>query len=59
MKKLKNLYKREKSFLVQNSMNKLNNIKANNVRECANKLNQITEIFKLLNSYNYLLGNQG
>jgi len=58
MKKLKKLFKREKSFRVQNWMNKLNSIKANDVRECANKLNQITEIFKLLDSHNYLLGNQ-
>jgi len=58
MKKLIKLYKRQDAFSIQNWMKKLNSIKAENLHECSNKLNQIIEIFKLLESHNHVLSNQ-
>jgi len=59
MKKLIKLYKIQDAFSIQNWMKKLNSIKkAENLHECSNKLNQIIEIFKLLESHNHVLSNK-
>jgi len=58
MKKLEKLYKRKKTFSVQIWMDKLNSMKANNINECNNIMNQIMETFKLMELNKHSLSNQ-
>jgi len=58
IKKLESLYRRHKTFSVQCWMDKLNSLRANNIDECSNVMNQIMEIFRIMEYNKHSLGDQ-